>query len=71
MGDVVTLRIPRPRATPPAAAGSAEILFFTGVRYERMIAAAESHDPRDEPRGAGGRRRRGPAAPRRRESTGP
>ena len=67
MGDVTALHIPRPRVMTHAPDRGAEILFFTGVRYERTseVPAScdppDSRDPPDEPRGAGevGRRRRG------------
>ena len=36
MGQIIALRSPRPRVLAPASGRGAEILFFTGVRYERM-----------------------------------
>jgi hypothetical protein len=63
MGDVLNLPSPRPRAAAAPAEGGAQILFFTGVRYERMRDAPPDgrHD------GAGGApppgRRRGAARP--------
>ena len=62
MGDVIALRIPRLRVMTRAPEQGAEILFFTGVRYERMTDVPanpdppESRDPPDEPRRAGRRR---------------
>jgi hypothetical protein len=56
MGEILPFRIePRPRAATVPPQGPAEILFFTGVRYER-------HDD-----GAGGPQSRAPAgaSPRR------
>jgi len=67
MGEIVAFRRPRHRGQVPPA-GGAEILFFTGVRYQRGIEPspppfAEPLSPRrDGGRGGvgrGKRRRRG------------
>jgi hypothetical protein len=69
MGDVIALRIARSRVLTHEPERGADILFFTGVRYERMselpksLDPSESRDPPDEPRGTGRHRRRG--SPRR------
>jgi len=65
MGDLILFRPAgdRPRAAAPS--GGAEILFFTGVRYEREREEAEAARPPDLPRAGGkgrigrNRRRRG------------
>ena len=49
MGDIIALRIANPSGRPPTGPGGAEILFFTGVRYERME-STESAGLRQEPR---------------------
>ena len=64
MGEILALRTPRHLVTTPAPERDAEILFFTGIRYERMSDAAQGHglpdsrqptesrDPPDPRRGA-------------------
>ena len=53
----------RPPARPRAAAGPAEIVLFTGIRYERaserLDPAERRRDPERDPhgRGRGGKRR--------------
>jgi hypothetical protein len=37
MGDLIAFRTPRHRGREPPRGGTAQILFFTGVRYERVI----------------------------------
>jgi hypothetical protein len=60
MGDLISFQ---PRRKPSRAreseAGTAAILFFTGVRYQRMSDPAPTHDgqPSSEDR-VGGKRRR-------------
>jgi hypothetical protein len=36
MNNIITLKPRATRATAPALAKSADVLFFTGIRYERM-----------------------------------
>lgn len=54
MGDLVMFR-PRSNAAPDAGAAtrseSAEIVFFTGVRYERFEAAPAPETKRPPPKG--------------------
>jgi hypothetical protein len=62
MGEVTAFR-PRDAASRPAPAGPAQILFFTGVRYQRDDPTSETPAPSSttgqEQRGGGKRRRRG------------
>jgi len=67
MGEIIAIRAQK-RRSQVAPPGGAEILFFTGVRYQRAV--DETPPPLDEPRspeadgrrggvGGGKRRRRG------------
>lgn len=63
MGEIVAFRRPKHRGRVPPT-GGAEILFFTGVRYQRGIEPAppplaEPRPPRRDGGGGGKRRRRG------------
>ena len=65
MGDLILFR-PAGEARPGAPpSGGAEIVFFTGVRYERAREAPDAARPPDLPRAGGkgrigrNRRRRG------------
>ena len=62
MGQVIAFRPREPSDRAPSDERAAEILFFTGVRYERHEREAKAPDPLspDERRGRGrlGRRRR-------------
>ena len=58
MGDLIVMSHPKPfPAREFAASHSAEILFFTGVRYYRMDDAIEPAKPAAGKRGAIKRRR--------------
>jgi len=61
MGEVMAFRPRDEGARGPAREGAAQILFFTGVRYQRDDAHAAAPAPQRPPRQAnrGGRRRRG------------
>jgi len=69
MGDVLNMPVPRARVAGTPPAGGADILFFTGVRYERMseapAARGEPEDRGTDSNGNGarsGRRRLRPPA---------
>ncbi len=62
MGEIIAIRAQK-RRSPVASSGGAEILFFTGVRYQRAIeeepsSAAEPRSPQPNGGVGGGRRRR-------------
>jgi hypothetical protein len=63
MGKVIAFRPRQQAARAPSKGGDAQILFFTGVRYQRHDPEAGSPAPeRPSPqvsRGGGRRRRRG------------
>ena len=68
MGEIVAFRTPKPVvAVPPS--GGAEILFFTGVRYQRGIEGAAS--PCRAAPAAAGRQRGGAAEPSAEEGAEP
>jgi hypothetical protein len=62
MGQVIAFRQREPGGRATVERSAAEILFFTGVRYERHDSEAKAPEPNspDEGRGRGrlGRRRR-------------
>ncbi len=65
MGEVIGFRLREQARRPPVEAGPAQILFFTGVRYQRNDENASRpgpgpSDPGENRRGGklGGRRRR-------------
>ena len=67
MGDLIAFRSPRPSGDAKPSGIGAEILFFTGVRYQRMsdetpTASPKPRNPR-EPSGPPGRRRRRAESP--------
>jgi hypothetical protein len=63
MGDLIAFRSPRPSGDATPSGIGAEILFFTGVRYQRTSdeappASAKPRKPRDRSGPPGRRRRR-------------
>ena len=64
MGEIYAIRAQK-RRSPVTPSGGAEILFFTGVRYQRAIEEEPSSaaEPRSPPPNGGGRRRRRGAEP--------
>jgi hypothetical protein len=60
MGEVIAFRRRQQAARAPSEDGAAQILFFTGVRYERDDPNAESPAPQRPSRRSGGRRGRKP-----------
>ncbi len=61
MGDLIQLPIRKRPARPPALTDSAQILFFTGVRYQRMVDVPLSANNGTRPSsegGMGGKRKR-------------
>ena len=58
MGDLIAFRSQRPSGQARPCGAGAEILFFTGVRYQRMSdeappASAKPRKPREPQRPAG------------------
>lgn len=59
MGDLIPFRRAGDAPRSPGPCGGAEILFFTGVRYERLREGPEAARPPDTPLAGGkGRLRR-------------
>jgi hypothetical protein len=60
MGDVILFSQRRKPALPARAAefATAEIMFFTGVRYQRMSESAPTPTSDDRPSSQGGKRKR-------------
>lgn len=60
MGEVVAFRMRKEARRAPANGGAAEILFFTGVRYQRDEPVEASDAPQDSsPHGRRGKVRNG------------
>jgi hypothetical protein len=61
MGDLISLPIRKRPTRPPENGDSAQILFFTGVRYQRMVDVPLSSNNGTRPSsegGAGAKRKR-------------
>jgi hypothetical protein len=60
MGDVILFSLRRQPASPARApeGASAEIMFFTGVRYQPMSEIATKPTSDDRPSAQGGKRKR-------------
>jgi hypothetical protein len=59
MGEIIAFpSTARPAASAPATPGEAQILFFLGVRYERLDEAAAAPQNRGKAAGRGPRKRK-------------
>jgi hypothetical protein len=60
MGDVVLFSLRKQQTSPVRAplGATAEIMFFTGVRYQRMSESAPTPTSDDRPSAQGGKRKR-------------